>query len=953
MLMPGLKDKSMSSSTIDRLIINSPYEEPARHWRYDRETRLFSLEEGRRPAGYVVASESSKAFDDPGIFVEIPLVNQIRPRVKAWREAGYPGVTSITKRLLEHWQDPEEYETRRFFFCQLEAVETIIWLTEAPAAERVGIHIPSDGGAFLRRCCKMATGSGKTLVMAMAIAWHILNKVAYPQDTRFSKNVLVIAPGLTVKKRLAVLEVSSPGNYYEFFRIVPSALLDKLRQGRVLVRNWHALHWQTTEQIAKKRSVDKRGVKSDEAYTREVLGDMANARNLLVINDEAHHAWRVNVEAVGKYLRRRDMKDSAEEATIWVGGLDRLHRSRVILTCYDFSATPFSPSGKQTTEEALFGWIVSDFGLNDAIESGLVKTPRVVVRDDAVPAAKTYKSRLYHIYNDPEVRDDLNRRAQPQEPLPDLVLNAYYLLGYDWREAQRHWAERNQPTPPVMITVCNRTETAARVKHAFDHKKIHIDELCDPERILHIDSRVLAEAEAREEPLAAVQAALEAETEESEEDIEPKRSLTRTERAELLRQMVDTVGKSGQPGEKVQKVISVGMLSEGWDAKTVTHIMGLRAFTSQLLCEQVVGRGLRRTTYEVNKDTGLFDPEYVNIFGVPFTFLPHEATEGVVPPPPQPKTAVEPDPAKAQYEIRWPNVVRIDHGYRPTLSLDWGRVRRLELDASRTAKVAELAPILEGKPDVTQIDLIELERLAREFRTQRIIFEAARDVYDQMEHEWKGSKELLLAQLVRIVEEFIRSDKIAIHPPLFYQDDLRRRLIITLNMTKVVQHIWEAIRFENTERLEPVFDRDRPIRATGDMFTWYTGKPCERTRKSHINFCVYDSTWEASDAYVLDNSPAVTAWVKNDHLGFEVLYVYRGVAGKRYRPDFLIRLVSGDMLVLETKGQDTEEDRVKRQSLDEWVRAVNAHGGFGRWRWAVAGQPGEVLDILAQFSTQG
>jgi type III restriction enzyme len=940
----------MAQTTIDRLIINSPYEEPSRHWRYDRETRLFSLDEGRRPAGYVVASETSKAFDDPGVFVPIELPNRIRPRVKAWREAGYQGVTSITKRLLEHWQDPEEYETRRFFFCQLEAVETLIWLTEAPAAERVGIDIPSDGGAFLRRCCKMATGSGKTLVMAMAIAWHILNKVAYPQDTRFSKYVLVIAPGLTVKKRLEVLEISSPANYYQSFGIVPSALLDKLRQGRVLVHNWHVLHWDTAEQLSKKRSVDKRGPKSDEAYTREVLGEMANARNLLVINDEAHHAWRVNVEAIGKYLRKRDMRDSAEEATIWVGGLDRLHHTRGILTCYDFSATPFSPSGKQTTEEALFGWIVSDFGLNDAIESGLVKTPRVVVRDDAVPDAKTYKSRLYHLYSDPEVKDDLNRRAQPQELLPDLVLNAYYLLGYDWREAERKWAGGNQPTPPVMITVCNRTETAARVKYAFDHKKIHIDELCNPERILHIDSRVLGQAEAQDEPLPVIQAALD---NESEDENGPSRRLNRTEQAELLRQMVDTVGKPGQPGQMVQNVISVGMLSEGWDAKTVTHVMGLRAFTSQLLCEQVVGRGLRRTTYEVNKDTGLFDAEYVNIFGVPFTFLPHEATEDVIPQPPAPKTVVEPDPAKAQYEIRWPDVVRIDHGYRPTLSLEWGRVRPLELDASRTAKVADLAPMLEGKPDVTRIDRIELERLASEFRTQRIIFEAARDVYDQMEHEWKGSKGVLLAQLVRIVEEFIRSDKIAIHPPLFYHDDLARRLIITLNMSKVVQHIWEAIRFENTESLDPIFDRDHAIRSTDDMTAWYTGKPCERTRKSHINFCVYDSTWEASDAYVLDSSPHVAAWVKNDHLGFEVLYVYRGVAGKRYRPDFLAKLASGDMLVLETKGQDKEEDRVKRQFLGEWVRAVNTQGGFGRWQWAVALQPGEIQDILARCATQG
>lgn len=941
----------MIASGITQLIINSPYEEPQRHWRYDRETRLFDLADGRRPAGYVVASENSKAFDDPGIFVEIPLVNQIRPRVETWREAGYPGVSSITKRLLAHWRDSEEFETRRFFFCQLEAIETLIWLTEAPPAERVGIEISGDGGAFVRQCCKMATGSGKTIVMAMVIAWHILNKVTYSQDARFSKHVLVIAPGLTVKKRLSVLELSAEGNYYEAFRIVPAELMDKLRQGKVLVRNWHTLSWESAEQVKKRRSVDKRGVKNDEAYTREVLDEMANARNWLVINDEAHHAWRVNWEAEGKYLRSRDLKDSAEEATVWIGGLDRLHRSRGILTCYDFSATPFTPSGKKSSEEALFGWIVSDFGLNDAIESGLVKTPRVVVRDDAVPDAKTFKSRLYHIYNDQEVKDNLNRKARPEEPLPDLVLNAYLLLGYDWREAWKEWQKAHEPTPPVMITVCNRTETAARVKHTFDSKRIHIDELCEPERILHIDSKVLDQAESQEEPSAPLDAPDEG-NEADEDETPAERKLTKSEQAERLRRTVDTVGKAGEPGEKIRKVISVGMLSEGWDAKTVTHIMGLRAFTSQLLCEQVVGRGLRRRSYEVNPQTGLFEPEYVNIFGVPFTFLPHEGGQDGPPPPPAPKTAVEPDPAKAKCEIRWPNVVRIDHVFQPTLVLDWSKVRPLELDAAKTAQVAELAPILEGKPDVSKINRIELERLARESRTQRIIFEAARDVFDQVKHTWQGSREVLLAQLVRLVEQFIRADHLVIHPPLFYQDDLRRRLIITLNMSRVVQHIWEAVKQENTERLTPVFDRDHPIRTTGEMRTWYTGKPCEHTGRSHINFCVYDSAWEASDAYVLDNDPSVTAWVKNDHLGFEVLYVYRGVV-RKYRPDFVVRLVSGDMLVLETKGLDTEQDEVKRRYLAEWVEAVNSHGGFGRWRWAVAHQPGDIRDILLSRLSAG
>lgn len=940
----------MAQTTIDRLIINSPYEEPTRHWRYNRETRTFELVEGRRPAGYVMASGESKAFDDLGIFVEIPLVNRIRPRVAAWRAAGYPGVTSITKRLLDHWHDPEEWDGRRFFFCQLEAIETLIWLAEAPAAERVGIEIPSDGGPFPRQCCKMATGTGKTIVMAMLIAWQVLNKVSSPQDPRFSKNVLVIAPGLTVKNRLAVLDPAGTSNYYEAFNIVPPALFDRLRQGKVLIRNWHALAWDSEEQIKKRRSVDKRGVKSDEAYTREVLREMANARNLVVINDEAHHAWRVNWEAEGKYLRARDLRDSAEEATVWVAGLDRLHRSRGILTCYDFSATPFTPSGKQSGEESLFGWIVSDFGLNDAIESGLVKTPRVVVRDDAKPDAKTYKSRLYHIYNDPEVKDNLNRRARPEEPLPDLVINAYYLLGYDWRETWKAWRQAGLPTPPVMITVANRTETAARVKHAFDSRQIHIDELCDPERVLHIDSKVLAQAEGREEPVVPV--TTDESDREDEDDSPIERKLTKAEKAELLRQTVDTVGKVGKPGEKVQKVISVGMLSEGWDAKTVTHIMGLRAFSSQLLCEQVVGRGLRRTSYEINPKTGLFDPEYVNIFGVPFTFLPHEGGQDGPPPPPTPKTAVGPDPAKKDFAIEWPNVVRIDRVFMPTLTVDWEVIPPLELDATRTAQVAELAPVLEGKPDITRIDRIELERLAKEFRTQRIIFETARDVFDQMKHTWKGGRELLLAQLVRIVEAFIRTDRINISPPLFYQDDLRRRLIITLNMTRVIQHVWEAIRQENTERLVPVFDREHPIRSTGEMRTWYTGKPCERTKKSHINVCVYDSTWEASDAFVLDNSEAVRAWVKNDHLGFEILYVYRGVV-RKYRPDFLVRLRNGDMLVLETKGQDTEQDRVKHRYLEEWTQAVTAHGGFGRWRAAVAKTPGEIRDLLLAYEETG
>ena len=387
------------------------------------------------------------------------------------------------------------------------------------------------------------------------------------------------------------------------------------------------------------------------------------------------------------------------------------------------------------------------------------------------------------------------------------------------------------------------------------------------------------------------------------------------------------------------------MLSEGWDAKTVTHIMGLRAFTSQLLCEQVVGRGLRRTSYDVNPKTKMFDPEYVNIFGVPFTFLPHESDESVAPKPPTPKTAIEPVPEKAEFEIKWPNIIRIEHVYRPRLSLDWERVERLELNASETVQVAELAQIVDGKPDVSKLTSIDLEPLAHEYRTQKIIFEAARDVYDQMQASWSGSRESLIAQLVKLVEHFLLSDSLSITPPLFYQDETARRLIITLNMTKVVQHVWDAVRVENTQRFEPVFDRDHPIRSTSNMATWYTGKPCHFTDRSHVNMCVYDSTWEASEAFELDHSPSVDAWVKNDHLGFEVLYVYRGVV-RKYRPDFIIRLKSGNLLVLETKGQPDEQSYSKRRALEQWTLAVNQHGGFGQWTCDVSINPGDVKDIL-------
>lgn len=908
---------------IDQLIITSPYEEPKVHWSYDVSSQTFEMKNGRRPAGYTIASKRARTHNDPGIFVDVPLVNQIRPRVKQWKANGYPGVTGVTKKLLDHWNDAEYFEQRRFFFCQMEAIETLIWFIEAPASEKVGIEVPSDGGEFQRLCSKMATGTGKTIVMSMAIAWQILNKITYPKDARFSKSVLVIAPGLTVRSRLSVLNPSAENNYFEKFQIVPNSLISQLRQGRVQIQNWHALTWATEDQIAKRRSVDKRGPLSDEAYIRNVLGDLSSAKNILVINDEAHHAWRVPAESKIKGVRKEDI----DEATRWVSALDRINKTRGLLYCLDFSATPFAPSGKAAAEETLFDWIISDFGINDAVESGLIKTPRVVVRDNGKIDPKTYKSLLYHLYEHEEVKEDLNRSVPEETPLPSIVINAYTLLGHDWLETKNVWDESRVGVPPVMISVVNRTETAARIKYSFDRNKIKIKELCDPDKTIHIDSAVLKDAESQNTsmPTDIIESGMD----------ENATKLTKKQQAELLRLTVDTVGVKGEPGEQVQNVISVGMLSEGWDARTVTHIMGLRAFSSQLLCEQVVGRGLRRTSYEVDPETGLFSPEYVNVFGIPFSFLPFEGDGSSRPKPSGPKIPIFPDPEKNEYRIEWPNIVRVDRVYRPELQIDIDRTPPIILNASEIVEIATLAPTIDGRPDLTKIKDIDLAKMSEGLRLQRVMFEATRDLHDQMSPSWKGNKASLLGQLVKITEGFLNSGLVKITPDAYGDSEEKRNLAIMLSMSKIVQHLIQHIQFQNTERLEAVFDSHHPIRSTDDAQTWHTGKPCAKMIRTHMNLSVFDSTWEKSVAEECDRNSDVLAWVKNDHLGFEIYYTYNGVI-RRYIPDFILKLSNNRYLILEVKGIETERDRTKWGFLNEWVNATNNDGRFGKWKWDVS-----------------
>lgn len=925
---------------MNSLILNSPYAAPTRHWQPGSGGALVETA-GRRPASYEIFDIRNNTRRTE----ELARVNEIRERVAAWRAADYSGATIVSRRLLEHWHDGSA-RVHPFYFCQLEAIETLIWWVEASAEFRQGIFLPGDGGPWQRVCCKMATGTGKTLVMGMIVCWQVANALAYPKRKEFSRAVFVVAPGLTVKERLRVLYPGEPGNIYDEFALCPSeALRQQINRAEILVDNWHAL----LPLEPPERSVLKKGRESDTAFVRRVLGKLAACKNIVVINDEAHHAYRLPADV--KIGRKQALEAGLDpdEATRWIEGLDRIHKTCGVLRAFDLSATPFAPTGKANTEAGLFSWIVSDFGLNDAIEAGLVKTPRVVVRDDALPDARTLRSKLYHLYRDAEVADDLNRRgAQPFEPLPKLVQDAYTLLGADWRAALKDWLAAGHTSPPVLLTVCNRTETAARIEHYFKRGNAHWPELHEAMRTLRVDSRVLDRAEQGETATADkdYEAELRALVAAAGIPAEMQARLAGLSKEELLREIVDTVGKRGRAGQDVQNVISVAMLSEGWDAKNVTHIMGLRAFTSQLLCEQVIGRGLRRVSYDLD-DNGCFKPEFVNVFGVPLSIY-QDIGGGETPPPPRPSTQVEALPERNALEIRWPNVLRVDTVLAPTLTLDWDRVPPLTLDPAATPIVAEIAPALGGAADMSKVTRIDLELLPEEFRLQRLVFRAAQKAFEfaGAAGRFRGRRDWLALQLIRLVERFLASDKLDI-PSLFHQDEVRRRILVGLNLDGIVQHLMGHVEQQNRERLEPVFDAELPIGTTRAMRTWYTTKTCHAAQKSQISHMLADSAWEQQAANLFEMDERVVAYAKNDHLGFEVSYLWNGVR-RRYLPDFLVRLADGRTLVLEIKGEDSPQARAKHAALDAWVQAVNTKGGFGLWCWDVAYQPGQLRDILAR-----
>jgi type III restriction enzyme len=888
-----------AGQVVDRSpIINDPFVEPARHWRFDPNGPP-ELVEGRRPAGYLPPDPGGRGtLDVTADTIPLDLVNDLRDRLRQWRGEDYRGATEVTKDLFAHWFDEEREAGLRPFYAQREAIETIAFLVEASADRRVGIDVP-QAEAYERWCTKMATGTGKTLVMAMTIAWSVLNKAAARTDHRFADAVLVVCPNLTVKERLAGLDPQRDDNEYTAFGLIPPHLSGLLGQARVLVTNWHQLAPATDP----KRSVLKRGPESDAAFCRRVLGPtLGTKRRILVLNDEAHHAYRFTGSSAP---RQGEQAAEVQQATVWVDGLARIHRDREILRCHDFSATPMYPAGSGRPAGALFDWIISDFALVDAIEAGLVKIPRIPTDDNAGAAVPRYRNLWDH------VRTALPRGAR-DEPDRGLSLTDYLTrvdgplkqLGDEWEETFEQWTTDGRPVPPAMIVVCQDTPLAAVLEQHIAVKggaSAHLQNTNGATRTLRIDSRLLKQAEDRDELGAA-------------------------DAAEQIRRTVATVGKVGEAGQHIRCVISVAMLSEGWDARNVTQILGLRAFSSQLLCEQVVGRGLRRSSHD-----NLTIPEYVDVYGVPFQMLPFaKGGTGRRTPPPR-TTSVVALRERQAYEFRFPRVVSIVHDVGQRLHVDRDALVALRVEPTNDPTVTRV----EGVGSVVA-DEQDRRRTWSRYRRQKLVFElASRIIRGQ-----PGLQHLFAQAMTEVAWYLDHRVQLAAGVP---EGELDNEFYKTL----IIQRIQDQLRpdLDHAGALLPVLDEYQPEGWTGNVH-FITSKPVEPATKSHLNYVVCDSELERDIARALESDDRVAAYVKNDHLFCEIPYRF-DARTLRYLPDFLVQLQDGRRLLIEGKGNPTTRDASKESAARRWVAAVNADGRWGQWSYGVVRDATKVPAMLA------
>jgi len=1040
---PPIGQQDIPIQAVERPILCSPYDEPNQHWKYHTTTGAARKEPGRRPASYWYKTERTGSAQMSLLAQEqqddLPLPNLLRDDVRRWREADYRGATIATRELLTRWRKRDL--ERPLFFCQIEAIETLIYLAEIRFTGRTSrlrftpkltdddlarlLAGTRPGPAFglaqgaeffptlmdrpadpalkpLRRLCtKLATGSGKTLVAAMLITWAFVNRGISPESREYPDIALICAPNLTVKERLSVLRPDAVGNYFDAFDLVPAKWRPLLQRGTVIIENWHRFAPESPHKDGDKTyAVVDKGEEMPADFLTRILGDAADRVPILVINDEGHHCWRpAPGVAAGEDLAGEDrsaFEEEAQEATVWVDGLDRLNAAGGdtpgIAMVVDLSATPFRIKGSGYSEGQPFPWIVSDFGLVDAIESGITKIPRIPVQDTTGRPDPKY-FRLWEA-----IREGL----QPGEKLPGR--SGKPKPAVVWREAQGalvqimgQWKERferiraAQPgvdrTPPCLIVVCDNTDiaeefyrrisgeravetvTEADVLEVLDAVDENGDEVpatkrgkkpkprivygqgevfpdlfsntAERKRTIRIDSKLLAQAEAG--------------------DASKKKS----EAAEELRRVVATVGKSGEPGEHVRCVVSVSMLTEGWDANTVTQILGLRAFTSQLLCEQVVGRGLRRLEYKPDPGTGLLTEEYCDVYGVPFSVIPFRGRPVNKPEPDDtPANLVKALPERAAMEMRFPVVEGYAFALRRNLiRCDVGAMEPLRIEPNREPTGTFVRPQVGvqvgGGVAETQspfgFQQQDREAYYASVHVQTIMFQAARRVVEELAQVSTAGEEgrrrrvfalqsrhALFPQVYRVIEEYVRRK-------VDFNGAPQPELGLEKYVRQMVERVRDAIQPDEASGeppLLPLLNRTQEIGSTAGV-EFRTKRPVFATTASHIGHIVADTAaWEQSVAFRLEQAAlqgAVRFYARNEGMDLSIPYEFLGV-DHGYEPDFLVRLATPEgepnlTLILEVKGFEDNKTTAKHDGARRWVRAVNNWAKLGRWTFHVCKNP--------------
>lgn len=1046
---------------VERPIICPPYDEPNDHWIYDTATGAASRAGFRRPASYWYKTERTGTAQQT-LFQEeerddLPLVNMLREEVRRWREAKYRGASNVTKELLHWWANPKR--GRRLFFCQREAVETIIYLAELRIPGKssrtgfktfklsddnlarllrgekpTGIDLSNpnfwptlmdkpfnaDLLALRRLGCKMATGSGKTVVMALLISWAFCNRGMNPHSMDYPNAVVVCCPNLTVKERLQVLRPEDPGNYYAAFDLVPVNLRPHLQAGKVLVENWHRFTSESEHKEGDKSyAVVNKGPETPETIARRVLGDLYDRMPIMVLNDEGHHCWRpapLNGDSLDSAPKPKGRKKKAAEedafavteeeqaeARVWLEGLDQLNNCMEggkpgISLCVDLSATPFYLRGSGYPEGQPFPWLVSDFGLVDAIESGIVKIPRLPVKDtsgkrDEVGRPDPKYFRLWHnIVGSLKPSEKYGSGKPKAETCYREAEAALKQLAGQWLERFEYIRQATpdqERVPPVLILVCDNVEIAdyfyRKISGEMESDAVTLQDVEDVESgenedapagkrekpkkqivygksaildefanietrkvTVRIDSKLLAEAEAADP------------------------AKTRKTAAEELRKIIATVGRPGEPGEHVRCVVSVSMLTEGWDANNVTHILGIRAFGSQLLCEQVVGRGLRRMNYEPvkvmdgGKEVELLTEEYVDVYGIPFSVIPFKGRPvNQKTPEDKPKHRVWAVPDREEMEIRFPIV----EGYvfkmtKGLIRCEVDKVEPLKIDDKHEPTATYLRPTA-GYLDtqaasVVPFEFIKQDRNAYYSHThfQTILFQITQKIIDDLlapstASDDKRSRVMrlqsrhqLFPQVLRYVQEFITK-----RVTLNGSDP--RELGLEKYATLIVERLRDAIHPDTSAGeppLLPILNRYRPIGKTSSV-DFPTTRPVSVTKKSHINLVVQHSDWEGQAAQTLDACQQVKYYARNDHLGLVIPYEFLGQEHS-YEPDFLVRLVTDLNLLLEIKGYEVhnpELNNAKHGAAKRWVEAVNNLKDFGRWSFLIVRDMEDLLPELTKL----